>query len=239
MFSTARLVAHLIKGQSHASSHAERLDDFYAPQVELYDASREKLLHGRERLIALLDPQPGAVVIELGAGTGRNLEFYADRVLTLKSVTLVDLCTPLLEHARTRTAQWPNVRAIQADVTTFHPDEPADMVYFSYSLTMIPDWLAAIENAIAMLKPGGLLGVVDFYVSRRDPGPGRVRHGVLTRNFWRAWFDRDGVFPSTDHLPTLTSLLDIVHVSEHFGTVPIVPLLRVPYYVFVGRKPIG
>ena len=51
-----------------------------------------------------------------------------------------------------------------ADATRFRPPEgAADVVTFSYSLTMIPDWFAALENAAAMLKPGGTIGVVDFY----------------------------------------------------------------------------
>ena len=49
------------------------------------------------------------------------------------------------------------------------PEAPVDVVTFSYSLTMIPDWFAAIENALRMLRPGGQIGVVDFYVSRKYP----------------------------------------------------------------------
>lgn len=227
---------HLVRGQTHAPRHVDRLNDFYAPQAEVYDRTRERLLHDRERLIRLLDIQPDSRVIELGAGTGRNVEFYADRIGTLQSVTLVDLCAPLLAQAKQRTSRWPNVNIVEADVTTFRPVELADVVYFSYSLTMIPDWIGAIENAIAMMKPGGRLGVVDFYVSRRNPESGRVCHGLLTRNFWRAWFDRDGVFPSADHLPFLMSRLETVHVSEHFGSVPYVPFVKAPHYLFVGRK---
>jgi len=30
----------------------------------------------------------------------------------------------------------------------------------------IPDWFLAIDNALRILKPGGIIAVVDFYVSR-------------------------------------------------------------------------
>ena len=47
------------------------------------------------------------------------------------------------------------------------PDKsPADVVRESYSLTMIPDWFAALDQAYAMLKPGGTIGIVDFFVAR-------------------------------------------------------------------------
>jgi hypothetical protein len=49
-------------------------------------------------------------------------------------------------------------------------------VYFSYALTMIADWRRALDNALAMLAPGGTLGVVDFHL------PDRPRN-----RFW-AWF---------------------------------------------------
>jgi S-adenosylmethionine-diacylgycerolhomoserine-N-methlytransferase len=28
---------------------------------------------------------------------------------------------------------------------------------------MIPDWRAAVDNALTMLRPNGVLGVVDFH----------------------------------------------------------------------------
>ena len=33
-------------------------------------------------------------------------------------------------------------------------------MFFSYTLSMIPDWFAALENARRLLKPGGTIGVV-------------------------------------------------------------------------------
>ena len=51
-----------------------------------------------------------------------------------------------------------------------------DVVTFSYSLTMIPDWFLAVDHAWRLLRPGGTIGVVDFYVSRKHPDPGWRRH---------------------------------------------------------------
>ncbi|MGB5466186.1 MAG: SAM-dependent methyltransferase, partial [Sedimenticolaceae bacterium] len=65
----------LLRGQPRGRSHAERLQSFYAPQASRYDEFRERLLQGRRELVADLAPSRGARVIELGAGTGRNLDF--------------------------------------------------------------------------------------------------------------------------------------------------------------------
>jgi S-adenosylmethionine-diacylgycerolhomoserine-N-methlytransferase len=130
------------------------------------------------------------------------------------------------------------VAAVHADATTFRPDEgAADVVTFSYSLTMIPDWFRAMEHARGLLRPGGIVGVVDFYVSRKHASEGRRQHGWLTRHFWPTWFSTDNVFLNPDHVPYLESRFDTLLLHEKRGKVPYLPLGRVPYYIFIGRKP--
>jgi len=234
----AWVLLRLVRGQPRRGCLAERLEAFYAPQAEHYDSFRERLLQGRAELMALLDPAPGDRLVELGAGTGRNLEFLGERVATLGQVDLVDLCPALLEQARGRTRHHPHVRLIEADAVTYKPDDPVDCVYLSYSITMIPDWRGALTNAVSMLKPGGALGVVDFYVSEPAPAPGLAQHGVFTRWFWPRWFGHDGVHPNPDHLATLRRLLPDHQLVEGRAPVPYLPGLRVPYYIFVGRTPL-
>lgn len=233
----AQTLLHLLRGQPRAGSHAERLEAFYAPQARHYDTFREQLLHGRRELIALLAPPPGAHVVELGGGTGRNLLYFGDTLVRLGSVEIVDLCPALLGRARQRTEGLANVRIVEADAVTYRPARPVDCVYLSYALTMMPDWRGALDNALAMLKPGGTLGVVDFYVAPHRTAPGAARHGALTRLFWPRWFAHDGVRLDPDHLPTLRRLLPKHQSLERRAPVPYLPGLRVPYYVLVGRRP--
>jgi S-adenosylmethionine-diacylgycerolhomoserine-N-methlytransferase len=87
-----------------------------------------------------------------------------------------------------------------------------------------------------MLRPGGVIGVVDFYVSRKFPAPGRARHSWSTRQLWRWWFEFDNVYLSPDHLPFLASVFEPAHISEHRGRVPYLPFVRAPYYRFVGIR---
>lgn len=236
LWSDARILWHLALGQRRSGTAAQRLERFYAPQADRYDAFRDRLLHGRAELIAALDVQRGERVVELGAGTGRNLEFFGARLAQLEALQLVDLCPALLQRARIRTRGVLGVEVIEGDACTWQADCPVDAVYFSYSLTMIPDWFRAVDNALSMLRPGGRLGVVDFYVSRRDPAPGLARHGALTRTLWPLWFAHDGVYPSPDHLPYLRAHCDQLWLEERFGCVPYLPGVRVPYYLFVGRR---
>jgi S-adenosylmethionine-diacylgycerolhomoserine-N-methlytransferase len=100
---------------------------------------------------------------------------------------------------------------------------------------MIPDWFRAIDRAHALLRPGGVIGVADFYVARKWPAAGMARHGALRRWFWPWWVSWDNVFLSPDVLPYLLSRFQTVRLDERLGRVPYLPF-RVPYYVFVGRK---
>jgi S-adenosylmethionine-diacylgycerolhomoserine-N-methlytransferase len=233
--SDARILLNLLRGQPRRGSHAERLQAFYAPQADAYDDFRERLLHGRRELIEMLAPAPGERVVELGAGTGRNLLFLGNRLAGLEQATLVDLCPALLQQARTRTAAMPNVRVVEDDASRWQPEQPVDCVYLSYALTMIPDWHTAIDNAIRMLRPGGRLGVVDFYVSKANPDSGLQRHGPMTRWFWPRWFGHDGVRPNPAHLALLRERLPRHRLIEARAQVPYLPGLRVPYYCFVGH----
>ena len=232
----ARVVLHLLRGQPRRGSHRDRLEAFYGPQARHYDAFRERLLHGRRELIERLDPPEGSRLVELGGGTGRNLLFFGERLAGFRWLDLVDLCPSLLAEARRRTAGLPNVRVVEADAVAYRCEEPADCVYFSYSLTMIPDWRSALQNALSLLRPAGLLGVVDFYVSEANPPPGATRHGAFDRFFWPRWFAHDGVRPCPDHLRRMQELLPDHIVEERRAPVPYLPGLRVPYYLFVGRK---
>ena len=233
------ILRQMLRGMPRDLSHAQRLEAFYAPQAAHYDAFRERLLHGRSELVASLPLPHGAHVVELGGGTGRNVEFFGDRLAGIARVDVVDLCPALVEQARKRSAIDTRIHVSLADATTWKPAQPVDCVYLSYALTMIPEWRAAIANAIAMLKPGGALGVVDFYISERDPAPGLVRHGALTRRFWPAWFGHDGVKLDAAPLSELRAQLPVHTLAECRAPVPYLPLLRVPYYRFVGIKPVA
>jgi S-adenosylmethionine-diacylgycerolhomoserine-N-methlytransferase len=237
LLADSRVLLQMLRGQSREGTAAERLQSFYAPQANRYDAFRARLLHGREELIDRLTIPPEGVVVELGGGTGSNIDRFGRRMQRLQRYTLVDLCPALLEQAGSRARVHNNVELVEGDVTRYRPAEPVDCVFFSYALTMIDDWRSALANAIAMLKPGGTLGVVDFYVSAARPRPGFVRHAAWQRWLWRRWFDHDGVRLSPLHLEALTDALPDHLRLERQGPLPYLPGLSVPYYVFVGRKP--
>lgn len=235
----ASVLLSLVRGMPRAQTHEQRLQRFYGPQAAHYDAFRERLLQGRRELLQGLQLRTGARVVELGGGTGRNLDFFsAAQWQRIERFHLVDLCPALIEQARRHCAQRPQLDVVQADATRWRPPRLVDCVVFSYALTMIPDWRGALDNALAMLRPGGQLAIVDFYVSQARPADGLRRHGAWTRWFWPRWFGHDGVHPNAAHLPLLREYLPQHALVEADAAVPYLPGLRVPYYRFVGRKPL-
>jgi len=83
----------------------------------------------------------------------------------------------------------------RADATAFDPARLFGVpcfsrIFFSYSLSMIPDWQDALVEAISWLSPDGELHVVDFGGQERLPG--WFRAGL------RHWLARFHVSPRDD-----------------------------------------
>ncbi len=230
------VLRQLVRGMPRNVPHAQQLQAFYGPQAAHYDEFRDRLLPGRKELIQRLPLPADARVVELGGGTGRNLGFFGERLDRIASMDIVDLCPALLDVARSRASDKSQIHVIEADATTYQPASPVDCVYFSYSLTMIPNWQAALSNAWAMLKPGGVIGVVDFCVPMQTAS--RVRPiRSLAGKFWKRWFAHDGVRLDPQHRAILRQLFPHNEIIERRAPVPYLPLVNVPYYLFIGRKP--
>lgn len=234
-----KILRHLVFSPIRGDSHQERLESFYEGQSEGYDSFRARLLQGRQEMFDSLPLEEGGVWVDMGGGTGASLEFLGERIRQLRKIYVVDLSSSLLEIARRRVEArgWDNVELVCSDVVAWEPAEKqVDGVTFSYSLTMIPDWFAAVSRASELIRPGGTIGVVDFYVSRKYPEEGLAKHPWRTRTFWPAWFGQDNVYLSPDHIPFLRRAFETVRLDEECARVPYIPLARVPYYRFVGRR---
>lgn len=146
---------HPIKG----SDHKARLESFYEGQARSYDVFRHRFLHGRVPMIEAMPTPRNGVWVDLGGGTAANLEHLRTHLRVFKKVVVLDLCRPLLEQAKLRIAanKWQDfVSCVEGDATSpTVPGLPApgtvDVITMSYSLTMIPDWEAALKNVSGLL----------------------------------------------------------------------------------------
>jgi len=235
-----RVLSRLLLGARYrGDDHAARMEHFYTNQADDYDDFRKRLLPGRAELLCALELPDQAVVVDMGGGTGANLEHFPSLGHgKVKKWYIVDLSASLLEIAAKRTQKnaWHFVEIVEADATSWQPTEKVDLVIFSYSLTMIPDWQMAINHAEALLQPDGQIAIVDFTVSHNNPPPGLERSSYFSRKFWPRWFSWDGVYLNPDHLPFLLSNWRKISLVEGKARLPYLPGSQVPYYRFVGRK---
>lgn len=177
-----------------AGSHAALMDGVYRRQRHIYDATRKYYLLGRDRMIAGLRVPDGGAVLELGCGTGRNLVLALRRYPKARFFGL-DISTAMLETAARAIAQegaGPRAKLAQGDATAFDAqalfgEAGFDRVFISYSLSMIPGWERTVAAALAVLKPGGSLHIVDFGRQERLPS--------WFKRLLRAWLARFHVTP--------------------------------------------
>lgn len=175
------------------------MDRMYRHQRHIYDLTRKYYLLGRDRLVRSLSVSAGDQVCEIGCGTARNLIALARRHPTVLFYG-VDASAPMLETARAsvmRAGLCDRIHlrhglAEKLDPAMFGLTKPFDVVVFAYSLSMIPDWPAAISRAVTCLRPGGSLAIVDFWDQRGLP-----QWFARALQSWLALFD---VHPRADLL---------------------------------------
>lgn len=154
----------------------DKMDRMYSLQRHFYDITRKYYLLGRDQLLDEMNVQPGDAVLEVGCGTGRNLLILAKRHPNSHFFGL-DASKRMLESADAKldSARIENVALANELAESFYYVDTFDMrerfgkIFFSYSITMIPAWREAIENALNNLRPGGELWIVDFYDQKDLP----------------------------------------------------------------------
>lgn len=145
------------------------MDRMYRMQRHIYDFTRAYYLLGRDQLIDHLTPPNQGTVLEIGCGTGRNIIKSAMRYPHAKLYGF-DISDEMLKSALaavSRSDLSHRVKLAQGDALTFNghktfSQEKFDRIYFSYTLSMIPDWEKAIVHALSLLQPDGELHIVDF-----------------------------------------------------------------------------
>ena len=152
------------------------MNEIYAKQRHIYDASRKYYLLGRDQLIDELTPPDGGHVLEIGCGTGRNLTKAAQRFPNAHYYG-IDISDEMLKSANQlilKNMLESKVTLANGDATGFDPEllfniKKFDRIFISYSLSMIPDWQGTQREAMRHLADHGSLHMVDFGGQRDLP----------------------------------------------------------------------
>jgi S-adenosylmethionine-diacylgycerolhomoserine-N-methlytransferase len=179
------------------TSNRLQMDRMYRFQRHIYDITRKYYLLGREKLIAELDVPAG----------GRNLLRVA-RTYPGARVYGIDISDEMLKsatHAIWKGGFNGRIRVAQGDAVTFDPFttfgvRQFDRVFFSYTLSMIPDWQGALTRAACLPEPGGSLHIVDF--GQCEDLPSAFRLGLFR---WLQAFEVKPRAELSDRLKTIAS----------------------------------
>ncbi|MCG5482437.1 MAG: methyltransferase domain-containing protein [Sinorhizobium meliloti] len=192
--------------QEAENNHARLMDRMYRYQRYIYDFTRKYYLFGRDTLIRDLQAPPGASVLEIGCGTGRNLAMIGELYPEARLFGL-DISAEMLVTARSKLKRHGRPDAVLrvADATHFHAasfgEKSFDRIVISYALSMIPAWEKAIEAAIEALNPGGSLHIADF--GQQEGWPGGFRRLL------QAWLRRFHVSPRDTLFDVIREKADI------------------------------
>ncbi|HEY5942248.1 MAG TPA: methyltransferase domain-containing protein [Solirubrobacterales bacterium] len=120
----------------------------------------------RDRLRAVLRPEPGERLLEIGVGTGYYSHDLAEWVGPAGTLELFDLQQEFLDHVMRGAAErgLANLVPTQGDATALpYEDDSVDAVILTAVLGEIPDSAAALREIRRALRPGGRLVVGELF----------------------------------------------------------------------------
>lgn len=143
-------------------TNTAELASYYRWQSHIYDATRWAFLFGRQELIRRAATGTPARILEVGCGTGRNLEQLA-RAFPRTEIVGVDCSGDMLAKARAKLADFGARIKLHEGAYTAGVAGRFDLIVCSYSLSMMnPGYAEVLAGCRADLAAGGRLAVVDF-----------------------------------------------------------------------------
>src|SRR5262245_34710440 len=141
------------------------VEGVYDKLAKVYDLFFGPTLHpGRLRAIRRMNIQAGERVLEVGVGTGINLDLYPRDAV----VTGIDYTASMLEKARERAARREGapVRLLQMDAADLKfAEDSFDIVYAPYLISVVPDPVKVAQEMHRVCRPGGRIVILNHFLS--------------------------------------------------------------------------
>ncbi len=134
-----------------------------------------------QRAIADLQLQPGHIVADFGAGTGKNAELMIPYIGTKGKVYALEIGEEMKAQIQERQQQFPQIELIHQRIEQpFTLPQPVDKVFISFVLHGFEQEqrLSIIRNAYSLLKPGGEFCILDYHHFDVDRAPWYIRFAI-------------------------------------------------------------
>ncbi len=125
-----------------------------------------------DAILALVAPQPGETVLDLGSGPGYVSLPLAERVGATGRVIAADIAEEPLALLRTAAAAMPQVRTVLVEESRLPlPDASVDAALLVNVLHELADPVGSLGELRRVLRAGGRLGIVDWDPASPGRGP--------------------------------------------------------------------
>lgn len=152
----------------------------------LLDTPFRRALQPPEEVLAPMGVAPGMTVLEVGPGPGTYTIEAARRASPGGRVIAVDLQQGMVDRL-CRKIRRLGVTGIEPRLAdAYHlplPDESVDVAFMVTALAEIPDPRRALVEVGRVLRPGGVLGVSEFFPDPDYPRRKTVRRWALDAGF--------------------------------------------------------
>jgi ubiquinone/menaquinone biosynthesis C-methylase UbiE len=195
------------KATERETERVRAVQDKQAPKYDRQISFFERILFGDGR--AWVCSQARGQVLELAAGTNRNLPFYHPDA----ELTTVELSPAMLAIGRRRAQDLGHGADLRlGDVQSLEfPDESFDTVTCTLGFCTIPDTTTAAREAFRVLRAGGQLLLMEHV---RSPAP-IVRAGQRLLEPLAVRFEADHLLREPlDYLPNVGFEIDEVQRSK-------------------------
>jgi phosphatidylethanolamine/phosphatidyl-N-methylethanolamine N-methyltransferase len=175
----------------------ERMARYYALLMHLTFLGQVGRLY--RALAAELSVPDGGTLVELGCGPGIVTPYLRAALDASVRITGVDFSGEMLARARRRAERTGlrNVSYEQGSALEWSPPGPVDAVAISLALTAFPEPMRCLDRALAWLRPGGQLVVLDSFlipgrrfanwiVRAKAPAVGAVPEAVHSTRCWHS-----------------------------------------------------
>ncbi len=131
--------------------------------------------NSRKKLIDELDLFEGDKVLLIACGTGLSFNMIIDKIGSNGLIVGVDTSIEMIKIAEKKAKDngWNNVKLIQMKAEELSneiieqklkEEVKFDKVIAELAFSVIPNWKLAADNSIKLLKLGGKIGVLDYYI---------------------------------------------------------------------------